>query len=167
MVFAPTQIGGIDADRYGVKKNTEWLWVSEISDPDFAVSEEEINAGQNLTCAVAALNGFNVSPRYAELQDMCSDVDGKVFDGASLDDSSIQFYLARDDDDALDFFTTGDQGYLIHCPRGLVGAARAWVWKVEVSTVTPTVATAGGVMGSVGFAVTAVRKIELPAESSA
>jgi hypothetical protein len=31
--------------------------------------------------------------------------------------------------------------------------------------VTPTVATAGGSMGSVGFAVTALRKIDLPTET--
>jgi hypothetical protein len=165
MAFTPTQIGGIDADRYGIKKNTEWVFVPTIADADFALTEAELNAGSNLTCAIEALNGFNVSPRYAELQDMCSDVDGKVFDGASLDDSSISFYLAEDDNDALDFFTVGDAGYLVHAPRGLISTARAWVWKVEVSVVTPTVATAGGSMGSVGFAVTALRKIDLPTET--
>lgn len=165
MAFTPTAIGGQDVDRYGWKKNREIVWLPAIAATTLIPTEVEINAGSNLTCAIEALNGFNVSPRYAELQDMCSDVDGKVFDGASLDDSSISLYLATDDDDALDFFTVGDNGFILDCPRGLVGEARAFVWKSEVSSSTPAMATAGGAMGTVGYAVTAYRKIALPIET--
>lgn len=167
MTFAPTPLGGTDTDRYGYKLTRETLWLPAIADTDLVPDEAEINAGQDLTPAIQAYNGFSVSPRYAELPDIMSQVDGKVFDGSSLDDSSIVFYMAKDDQDALEFFTQGDAGYVLDCPRGLVSEARAFVWQAEVSTVTPTVATSGGAMGTVGFAITAFRSVTLPVESSA
>lgn len=175
MAFNPTALGGIDADRFAVKKNQGWLWIAldDLSDdPEgFVPDESEVNQGIDLTCAVEALNGFSGSPRFAELPDLCSDVDGKVPDGVSLDDSSISFYLARDADDALDEFTEGDEGVIYHCPYGNFqdGSAAgkpAWAWKAVVAFVTPTVATAGGAMGTVSYGILARRKITLPVETT-
>lgn len=173
MAFEPTALGGVDADRFAVKKNQGWLWIawSDLTDKtDFVPTEEEITGGQDLTCAVEALNGFSGSPRFAELPDLCSNVDPKVPDGVSLDDSSISFYLASDADDALSFFTSGDEGVIYHCPYGNFqdGSAAeqpAWAWKSTVAFVSPTVATAGGAMGTVSFGVLALRKITLPSET--
>lgn len=173
MAFSPTALGGVDADRFAVKKNQGWLWIAwaDLADQtDFVPTESEITGGQDLTCAVEALNGFSGSPRFAELPDLCSDVDPKVPDGVSLDDSSISFYLASDADDALSFFTAGDEGVIYHCPYGnfLDGSAAekpAWAWKSTVAFVSPTVATAGGAMGTVSFGVLALRKVTLPAEA--
>lgn len=167
MTFAPTPLGGGDTDRYGFKLTRETLWLPEITDTaDLIPSEADINNGEDLTPAIQAYNGFQLSPRYAELPDIKSEVDGKVFDGASLDDSSIVFYLATDDADALDFFTVRDEGYVLDCPRGLVSGARAYVWKAEVSAKYPAVATSGGAMGTVAFAIKALREVELPAETT-
>jgi hypothetical protein len=167
MAFTPVQVGGIDTDRYGAKFNADWLWVPVIANQTtFTPTEAEINAGRLLTGAIAAINGFNVSPRYDELPDLVSDVDPKVPAGSTVDDSALSFYLASDDDDALDFFNRGDLGYVIQCPRGLEGGYRAWVWKVEVSVVLPTAAMTGGSMGVVGFGTLgAPKKIDLPAET--
>ena len=171
MPYAPVVLGGIDADRFGVKKNQGWLWVVTIADTtNFVPTQAEINAAtaRDLTCSVQGFTGFSGSPRYAELPDLCSDVDGKVADGVSLDDSSITFYLATDADDALDDFTAGSTGYIYHCPYGQFSDATAaskpaWAWKAEVSFVTPTVATAGGAMGVVSYGILARRKVTLPA----
>lgn len=166
MAFTPPALGGVDTDRFGYKNNRGMVWLPDIADTSGLVpTEAEINAGTDFTCSVQAISGFAISPRYAELQDLCSDVDGKVFDGASLDDSAITFYLAQDEDDAMGFFTKGDQGFVLDCPYGFAGLKRAWVWKSEVSAVTPTVATSGGAMGTVAYAITAVRQITLPAET--
>lgn len=165
MPFNPTPLGGQDVDRFGNKKTRDVVWLAEIADPDLVPTASEINTGTSLTCAVQELSGFAISPRYAELPDICSDVDAKVWDGSSLDDSSITFYLARDQDDALSFFNEGDQGYVIDCPYGLVDAATAFVYRAEVSSVSPVVATAGGAMGTVAFAITGRRKVTLPTES--
>lgn len=171
MTFSPTALGGIDADRFAVKKNQGWLWVTEVDDDaTFALTETIINDGQDLTCAVEGLNGFSGSPRFAELPDLCSDVDGKVPDGVSLDDSSISFYLARSAADALEFFTEGDDGFVVHAPygnfqEGTAAETPAYVWKVTVAFVTPTVATSGGAMGTVSYGVLARRRIVLPAET--
>jgi hypothetical protein len=166
MAFTPVQVGGIDIDRFGVKFNYDWAWVPSIAAGTLIPTEAEINAGKLLTGAIAAINGFNVSPRYDELPDLVSQVDPKVPAGSSVDDSALSFYLASDDDDSLDFFTQGDDGYVLQCPRGLTGGARAWVWKVEVSVVLPTSAMTGGAMGVVGFGTLgAPRKIDLPTET--
>ncbi len=175
MTYAPTALGGVDADRFGVKKNQGWLWIAaaDLTDTtDFVPTESEINGGQDLTCSVQAFTGFTGSPRYAELPDLCSDVDGKVADGVSLDDSAITFYLATDFQDALDFFTEGDRGYVYHAPYGQfsdgsAASTPAFAWSAEVSFVTPTVAIAGGAMGVVSFGVLARRKVTLPAETTA
>lgn len=173
MAYAAPVLGGVDADRFGVKKNQGWLWIVTIADTtNFVPTEAEINAAtsRDLTCSVQAFTGFSGSPRYAELPDLCSDVDGKVADGVSLDDSSITFYLASDNDDALDDFSEGDTGYIYHCPYGQFSDATAaskpaWSWKAEVSFVTPTVATAGGAMGVVSYGILARRKVTLPAST--
>jgi hypothetical protein len=167
MAFNPTAVGGIDTDRYGTKFNADYVWLPTIANQTtFTPTEAEINLGKLLTPAIAAINGFNVTPRYEELPDLVSVVDPKVPAGSSVDDSALTFYLASDDDDALDFFNQGDLGYIIHCPRGLEGGYRSWVWKVEVSVVLPTVAMTGGSMGVVGFGTLgAPKKIDLPAET--
>jgi hypothetical protein len=165
MPFTPTDIGGIDIERYGYKFNADWVWVPVIAAASLIPTQAEINAGRKLTKAVAGINGFNVTARYDELPDLTSQVDPKVPAGSSVDDSSLNFYLANDDDDALDFFTVGDDGYILECPRGLHGLYRAWVWKVEVSVVLPVVAMTGGAIGTVGFGTLgAPRQIDLPAE---
>lgn len=174
MTYSPTSLGGVSADRFGVKKNTGWLWIADgdLADAtDFVPDESEINGGQDLTCSVQGTTGFTGSPRYAELPDLCADVDGKVPDGVSLDDSSISFYLARDNMDALSFFTEGDLGYVYHAPYGRFddGSAAetpAWGWKAEVSFVSPTPAMAGGAMGVVSFGILDRRKVTLPAETT-
>lgn len=174
MTYSPTPIGGVAADRFGVKKNTGWLWIAEenLSDTtDFVPTEEEINTSLDLTCAVQGFTGFTGSPRYAELPDLCADVDGKVPDGVSLDDSSLSFYLARDGSDALSAFTEEDRGYVYHAPYGRfddgsAAGTTAWAWKAEVSFVTPTPAMAGGAMGVVSFGILDRRKVTLPAETT-
>jgi hypothetical protein len=173
MAYAPDALGGIDVDRFAVKKNQGWLWIpiEDITDDTGLVpTEAEVNLGQDLTCAIEGLNGFSGSPRFAELQDLCSDVDGKVPDGVSLDDSSISFYLAKSAVDALSFFTRGDEGVIYHCPYGnfqdgTAAEKPAWAWKSVVSFVSPTVATAGGAMGNVAYGVVALREVTLPAEA--
>jgi hypothetical protein len=177
MPYSPTALGGIDADRFGVKKNTGWLWIADggLTDTtDFDPTEDEINSTTNsrdLTCSVQGFTGFTGSPRYAEAQDLCSDVDGKVADGVSLDDSSISFYLATDAADALAYFDEGDRGYVYHSPYGRfdTGTAAgkvAWAWKAEVSFVTPSPAMAGHAMGVVSFGILARRKVTLPAATT-
>jgi hypothetical protein len=167
MAFTPTELGGGPSVRYGYKFNRTMLWLATIAATDYTPTELEINDVDNrdLTPAIQAINGFSVSPRYAELQDIPSQIDGKVPDGSSLDDSSLVLYQASDDDDALDFFTAGDDGFIVDCPRGLIATARAYVWKAEVSAVTPTVATSGGAMGTVAFGVLDMKPIALPAET--
>jgi hypothetical protein len=177
MPYTPSSIGGVAADRFGVKKNTGWLWIASAGLTDttnFVPTEVEINNTTNardLTCAVAGFTGFTGSPRYAELADLCADVDGKVPDGVSLDDSSLSFYLARDGDDALGFFDEEDLGYIYHAPYGRFddGSAaetRAYAWKAEVSFVTPTPAMAGGAMGVVSYGILDRREVTLPAATT-
>jgi len=72
MAFNPVQVGGIDTDRYGVKFNADYVWLPNIANPNGTPTEAEINLGRLLTGAIAAINGFNVSPRYDELPDLTS-----------------------------------------------------------------------------------------------
>lgn len=165
MAFTPTLLVGDPSVRYGYKFNRTTLWLATIASASYVPTEAEINAAgsRDLTPGIQAYNGWSVSPRYAELQDIRSQVDGKVPDGSSLDDSSMVFYQANTDtNDALDFFTAGDDGFIVDCPRGLLSTARAYVWKVEVSAVTPTVAISGGAMGTVAFGVLDMKPITLP-----
>lgn len=167
MAFAPTAIGGAAAVRFGIKRNHDWVWLPSLATAATTMipTKAEIDAGTLLTCAVESMSGFSVSDTYAEASDLCSDVNGKVWDGSSVDDSSIVFYMASDENDALDFFASGDDGYIVHAPYGLSGGKPAWVWAVTVGTVFPGTGTSGFSLAPVAFAPRAVKKVTLPADT--
>ena len=163
MAFAPAPIGGIDVDRYGVKFDADWVWLPVVAGGD--PTESEINAGWLLTGAVAAVAGFNITPVYDDIPDVTQEANPRIFVGGSLDPSVISFYLAGDDDDALEVFTEGDTGFVLHCPAGLDYEARAWLWPVEVSAAAPMPSMTGAALGVIAFAnVAAPDRVILPAE---
>ena len=168
MPFIPTAIDGFGAKRFGVRGNTEFLWIETIVDTTTLVpTEAEINTGTDLTCAIGAINGFTVSDQYSDLPDLCSTVTGRVKDGASLSDSSLSLYLSNDGSgDGWDVFADGDQGYLYHCPSGIEGGQRAQAWAMTVGSVLPAIAMTGGALVNVSFSPTATEKVTLPAEST-
>jgi hypothetical protein len=68
MAFTPTQIGGIDADRFAVKKNQGWLWIAlaDLSDTTgFVPTEAEINDRIAFVDAANALAGLELTDPVA------------------------------------------------------------------------------------------------------
>lgn len=168
MAFTPTALAGAGSTRFGVKKNLELVDLPSIADTATKVPTVlEINDGTNITCAVQATSGFTASDTFAELPDLCSDFTGKVWDGASLADSSITFYLDETgEDDAYDFYTTGSVHEVLHCPWGLAGGKKALVWTMEIGSVLPLITTSGAALVTVNLAPRFLAKIVLPTEGS-
>ncbi|HEY9371536.1 hypothetical protein [Streptomyces sp.] len=166
MAFTPTALAGAGATRFGVKKNLELVSLPAIAATTLIPTQVEINAGTNLTCAIQATSGFTASDTWAELPDLCSDFTGKVWNGASLADSSITFYLDESAaNDAYDYYSTGDVVRILQCPWGLAGLKKAITWVMEIGSVLPPIATEGASLVVVNMAPRTMAKIALPAET--
>lgn len=167
MAFTPTALAGAGSTRFGVKKNLQLLALPEVADTETMVPDEtEINAGTDLTCAIQATSGFTASDTFTDLPDLCSDVTGKIWDGATLADSSMTFYLDESGTgDAFDFFSTGDTVYVYQCPWGAVGEARAVAWAMTIGSVLPVIAISGPSLVVVNMAPRAMAVVTLPAEA--
>lgn len=153
---------GAGSTRFGVKKNLQLLWLTAVADPS-APTEAEIEAGVEITGAVSETAGFDASDNYAELPDLVSDFSGKVWNGASLSDSSMTFWLdSTAVGDAYDTFTTGDEGYVLQCPWGLEDAKPALLWSMTVGSVLPPISTSGASIVVVALAPRSLNKVTLP-----
>jgi hypothetical protein len=153
--YAPSPLSATDK-RFGVLGNAVWLFLPAVADPATGPDEAEINAGTVLQCTANDISGFTVSPTFTDTPDLCNIIDGKVFDGSTVDDSSITFYASSDDDDAKGFFAPLQTGFIMHAPYGLPLIAgdplSGDLWPVTVGTVTSVPAMRGASMVSVSFA---------------
>lgn len=166
MAFTPTALAGAGQTRFGVKKNLELVDLPAIASASLVPTEAEINAGTNITCAINAASGFTASDAFVEGPDLCSDFTGKAWDGASLADSSITFYLDESgEDDAYDFYTTGEVKNFLQLPWGLAGGKKALVWVMEIGSVLPPIAVSGWSLVVVNMAPRFLAKITLPSET--
>lgn len=166
MALTPTPLNA-SARRFGVKKNTDYVWIPGtpgIADlVGLVPTEVEINAGTLITSHTSGFAGFSATDTYADTPDLTSDVTGKVWDGATLADSSISFYLSEDEVDALDFFTSGDAGFLLQCMYGLANEKRAFNWDMEVGALNVAPTVSGFQFATIGFAPRRRELITLPA----
>ena len=154
MPYSPTPLGGQSADRYSVLGTAVWLWLPAVADADLEPTQAEISAGTILQCSAQDISGFSVSPSFANTPDLCNVIDGKVFDGSTVDDSSMTFYNARDAVDAKAFFSALQTGFILHAPYGLPGttALPGDVWPVTVGSVTSLPQMRGPAATRVDFA---------------
>ena len=145
-------IGGVSADRFSVLGNAEWIWLPAVADPTAAPTVAEIEAGTALQCSAQDIGGFSVTPVFTNTPDLCNTIDGKVFDGSTVDDSSITFYAASDGVDAKAFFTPLQTGFILHAPYGLTDTEPADLWPVTVGSVTSVPGMRGPSAVMVAFA---------------
>lgn len=153
MPYSPAPLSATDT-RFSTLGNAVWLWLPDVAGTEPV--EAEINAGTVLQCTSSDITGFNVSPTFTNTPDLCNFVDGKVFDGSTVDDSSITFYNSLAADDAKQFFTTLQEGFVMHAPYGLpdVGGTElpGDLWPSTVGTVVSVPAMRGASMTRVDFA---------------
>lgn len=156
MPYTPTPLGGQSADRFSVLGTAVWLWLPAVAAPETGPAEAEINAGTILQCAAQDITGFSVSSTFTNTPDLCNTIDGKVFDGSTVDDSSMTFYNARTAVDAKAFFTALQVGFILHAPYGLPetgGETRPGdLWPVTVGSVTSLPMMRGASATRVDFA---------------
>lgn len=152
MPYTLTSIGGLSADRFSVLGNAEWAFLPAVADPSTGPTNLEIEAGTALQCSSQDIAGFSVTPTFTNTPDLCNVIDGKVFDGSTVDDSSITFYAADDFVDAKAFFSPLQTGFILHAPYGLDDGSPADLWPVTVGSVTSVPGMRGPSAVMVSFA---------------
>lgn len=136
------KLGGAKDKRFSPRSVSKWYWVD--TDPIGAtVSRTELDAGTDVTEAIASVSGFSETANFTETPDLGSHRSGKILDGISLDDGSITFYAARDGVDAGSFFAMGDLGHLYHLPYGDADGLPMEHFAVEVGSVSRGTETTG------------------------
>lgn len=96
-----------------------------------APTQAEITAGDDLTPAVADINGFNVDNSPITTPDLATTFDSQIDGPDQASDSSLVFH----DDDVSevirDALAKGSVGFILLCPYGSTTGKRAEVWPVK------------------------------------
>jgi hypothetical protein len=164
--MAPTaKLGGAQANRFSPRGVEKWYWLDRTAVADPAtITRLEIDAGTDLTPAIASVSGFTESANFTETPDLLQHRTGKILDGISQEDGSMSYYGSRDGADASTFYAVQELGYIMHLPYGDVAANKYDLFTVEVGSVSPSTATTGAKMVDVAFGLNAVaRNLALPA----
>ena len=163
MVWNVTAIGGVPSDdRYGVKGESDWLYIPAVAAPP-TLDETEVEAGDLLTEAIQNIEGFNVTDTFTPAQDLSGGVSGNIWDGATVDGSALTFYKVRGGSDASSLFTAGQLGYILHLPEGLADNAEGKLWPISrVGSVRPVAAISGYSLVRVSFGLNAPFDVTLP-----
>lgn len=102
--------------RRGVSR---YLLVKSIADPENP-TKAEIEAGTDITCAIAGVNGWGYSRDMLSVPNACSMFDTSLPAGIKVDDSSLVFHEDRENDEIIvELGEEGDRYFPVFCPKGV------------------------------------------------
>lgn len=151
MAGPTAKLGGAKSKRYSPRGVEKWYWIDAADVTGATPTRANIDAGTDLTEAIASVSGFTESSNFTETPDLASHRAGKILDGVSLEDGSMSFYGARDGVDASSFFTLGDLGFICHLPYGDTASATYDLFAVEVGSVSASTEITGAKQVMVAF----------------
>jgi hypothetical protein len=144
-------LGGAKDKRYSPRSVEKWYWIDRSAVAGATPTRAEIVAGTDMSRAIAAVSGFTESSNFTEVPDVSEHKTGKILDGVSLEDGTINFYGARDGADASAFFAMGDLGYVLHLPYGDTAGLKYDLFTVEVGSVSASTEISGAKQVAVMF----------------
>ncbi|MEV7804986.1 hypothetical protein AB0O28_18755 [Microbispora sp. NPDC088329] len=119
--------------RYFNPETTKVYWCPAIANKA-APTRSELNAGTDLSRAIADVNGWQVSSEMIDVPDMGSRFVSKIPGRISAADSSISFYMDRAGIDARTVMPRDAEGYVVWLDGGDVAGRPCDVFPVTVSS---------------------------------
>jgi hypothetical protein len=120
--------------RYFNPATSKLYWVPAISNKS-APTRPELDAGKNLSAAVADINGWTVTSELIDTPDMGSTFVGKIAGRTSADNSSITFYSDVAGVDARTLMPRTTTGFIVWLDGGDTSGRKMDVYPVTVSSV--------------------------------
>lgn len=148
--------------------STVVYWVETVADTA-APTREELDAGRDLSRAVAAVVGWVVSRRLRTTQTFGHDFETQLPYSATVDNSVIVFRADETGGDISKLLSDGDDGYVVMLYGGDVEGNPMDVWPVRVAALGRGIANDGSLaMIAVQFAITddPALGVAVPAEGS-
>lgn len=119
--------------RYFNPETSQLYWVPAIADKT-APTRSELNAGTDVSRAVADVNGWMVSSEMIDVPDMGSRFISKIPGRISANDSSVTYYMDRAGIDAREVMPRDAEGYVVWLDGGDVAGRKMDVYPVTVSS---------------------------------
>lgn len=129
--------------RY-VPEEKEMWWFAPVVEEISAPKVTEINAGQEMTCAIQEVTGFSAKSDSVEGPDLCSRVVSKFPGKITLDDSQIVFYKSSVETDVEEIvralLARDSSGFVLrfhpkdHLKQAVASGTECEVWPVTVSS---------------------------------
>lgn len=119
--------------RYFNPETTKVYWCPSIANKN-SPTRSELNAGTDLSSAIADVNGWMVSSEMIDVPDMGSRFVSKIPGRISANDSSITFYMDRAGVDARTVMPRDAEGFIVWLDGGDVAGRKMDVFPVTVSS---------------------------------
>lgn len=124
--------------RYVPQGTSRYYWLPAVAATTYIPTRIEIDAGTDLTAELAVITGFSTTVAQVDTPDADTRFISRVPSSITPDESSITFYGSKDGDDAADFFSRDQEGFLVFADKGDVEARVAEIVPVTVANVTKT-----------------------------
>jgi hypothetical protein len=119
--------------RYFNPETTKVYWCPTIANKA-APTRSELNAGTDVSKAIADVNGWMVASEMIDTPDMGSRFTGKIPGRISADNSSITFYADRAGIDARGVMARDATGYMVWLDGGDVAGRKMDIYPCTVSS---------------------------------
>ncbi|WP_327047293.1 hypothetical protein OG320_05210 [Microbispora sp. NBC_01189] len=119
--------------RFFNPETSKLYWVPSIANK-LSPTRSELNAGTDLSRAVADVNGWQVSSEMIDVPDMGSRFVSKIPGRISANDSSITYYMDRAGIDARTVMPRDATGWMVWLDGGDVAGRKMDVFPVTVSS---------------------------------
>lgn len=119
--------------RFFNPETTKVYWVASIA-VKTAPTRPELNAGVDVTRAIADVNGWMVTSEMIPTPDMGTRFTGKIPGRTSADDSTITYYQGKNGIDARGTMPRDAVGYMVWLDGGDVSGYKMDVYPTTVSS---------------------------------
>lgn len=119
--------------RYYRPGYTKVYYLTAIGDYH-APTRPELDAGQDLSGEISAIDGWEVSSDTIDTPDLGSVFASKIPGAVSADDSSLTFYADAESDDVRALFPRGTAGFVVFLDEDDVAGHKMDVFPVTVGS---------------------------------
>lgn len=124
--------------RFSRKGTTKIKFLDTIAATTYIPTRTELDAGQDITKKIAAIDGFSVENQAIETPDMESTFDSEIPGSDKAENSTMSFYEDKDTSTLEEDLAKDTIGYLVFLRKGDVPASNSMdVFPVRVASNTP------------------------------
>ncbi|WP_435058521.1 hypothetical protein [Streptomyces sp. bgisy060] len=130
-------------EKYSRRGVSIFLWLTAIADTTtLTPTRAELEAGTNLSAAIAGISGFMLENQSIETPDMSDDFDSSIPGSDKAEDSSLTLYEDKTTDEIEQLLAKGNTGFVVILRKGdLPGNKSMDVFPVRVASQSPAYTT--------------------------